>query len=348
MSAWRVRVRGATVAASVALLAGHMDLKAVAVAPRQYAKMKDFSLPLPELYGSTPPPRRSLQVLGAAEDAQWWGDELKQYTEAGVSSDMVTRADDAWEVERQEENAIRAALGCDALPPAVEGPRRFILVEHDSPRAWHWARLYALRLAAQGGPRVAIVSRPPESPAATAIAMTLSPQAFAARGVLPRCPGPFGGTTVIVLPPDASPPQITAWKALEENDPLAKDSRFHRLRIARDAGEGNLHDVLAKLYSEGRKNILIAPAVFFASPDWMRTLRAGVRDLENQLTLQWLPGLGGQPLPLDTVPSAASDLPLKHILSVTLLPDTHQIRVRDRLELPASLCRDRNRVHAQR
>jgi aminopeptidase N len=331
---------GATVAASVALLADHMDLKAVAVAPRQYAQMKDFSLPLPELYGSTPPPRRSLQVIGAAEDAQWWGDELKQYTEAGVISDMVTRADDAWEVERQEENAIRAALGCDALPPAVEGSRRFILVEHDSPRAWHWARLHALRLAARGGPRVAIVSRPPESPGATAIATTLSPQAFAGAGMLPQCPGPFGGTTVIVLPPDASPPQITAWRAIEENDPLAKASRFHRLRIARGAGEGNLHDILAKLQSEQRKNILIAPAVFFASPDWMRTLRASVRDLENQLTLQWLPGLGGQPLQLDAAPSAASDLPLKHVLSVTLLPDAHQIRVRDKLELPASLCRE--------
>ena len=135
--------------------------------------------------------------------------------------------------------------------------------------------------------------------------------------MLPQCPGPFGGTTVIVLPPDASPPQVAAWKAVEENDPLAKASRFYRVRIARSEGEGNLHDVLAKLQTEGRKNILIAPAVFFASPDWMRTLRASVRDLEDQMTLQWLPGLGGQPLPLDAAPSAASDLPLKHVLSVT-------------------------------
>ena len=150
-----------------------MELKAVAVAPRQYAKMKDFPLPLPELYGSPSPPKKSLQVIGSTEDASWWGDELKQYTNVGVISEMIARADDAWEVERQEENAIRAALGCDALPAPAEGPRRFILVEHDLPRARHWARLHALRLAAQSGQPVAVVKQPPESPAATAIATTL-------------------------------------------------------------------------------------------------------------------------------------------------------------------------------
>ncbi len=332
---------GATVAAAVALLADQMDHKAVAIAPRQYAKMKDFSLPLPELLGSTRPPRKSLQVIGSAEDSQWWSDELKQYTDVGVISEMISRSDDPWNVERQEEAAIRAALGCDAAPSATDGPRRYILVDDAAPRARHWARLHARRMAADAGPPVAVVSQPPaESAAATAIATAIRPQEFAAAGALPQCPGPFGGTTVVVLPPDANPQDLAAWKAIEENDPLAKTSRFYRTRIATSAGEANLHDILAKLQTEGRKNILIVPAAFFAHADWMRSLKASVRDLENQMTLQWLPGLGGQNIPLAATPSAASDLPLKHALSIVLLPDTQQLRAQDRIELPESLRRE--------
>ncbi len=332
---------GATVAAAVALLADPMDLKAVAIAPRQYAKIKDFSLPLPELLGSTPAPRKSLQVIGSAEDSQWWSDELKQYTDVGVISEMISLSDDPWNVERQEENAICAALGCDAAPSAADGPRRYILVDDAAPRARHWARLHARRLAADAGLLVAVVSQPPaESAAATAIPTAIRPQEFAAAGALPQCPGPFGGTTVVVLPPDANPQDLAAWKAIEENDPLAKTSRFYRTRIATSAGEANLHDVLAKLQTEGRKNILIVPAVFFAHADWMRSLKASVRDLENQMTLQWLPGLGGQNIPLAATPSAASDLPLKHAVSIVLLPDTQQLRVQDRIELPESLRRE--------
>ncbi|MHB0959263.1 MAG: ChaN family lipoprotein [Pirellulaceae bacterium] len=330
---------GATVAASVALLAGRMNVKAVAVGPKQYAKMKDFSLPLPELLGDALPPQKSLQVIGSQEDAQWWREELEQYTNVGVQSEMSLRSDDPWNVQRQEEDAIRAALGCDALPPATDGPRRYILVEQDAPRAWHWARLHADRLSTHAGPPVAVVSQPPESPA-TAISTTIRPLAFAAEGALPPCPGPFGGTTVVVLPLDAEPQDVAAWKSIEENDPLAKTSRFYRLRIAMSAGEANLHDVLVKLQSEGRKNILIVPAVFFANGDWMRSLKAGVRDLENELTLQWVPGLGGQHIPLAAASTSANDLPLKHTLSVALLPATQGLRAQDRIELPESLRRE--------
>ena len=72
---------------------------------------------------------------------------------------------------------------------------------------------------------------------------------------------------------DANPHRSAAWKAIEENDPLAKASVSIACASPRARGKANLHDVLAKLQSEGRKNILIVPAVFFADADWMRTLQ---------------------------------------------------------------------------
>jgi aminopeptidase N len=330
---------GATVAASTALFSDHMELAGVAVAPRQYSRLKEFPLPEPERLADQKPPHKKLLVIGSPQDVQWWSEELPQYRESGLAGETTPRATDPWEVESQEENAIRTALQCPARPTASAGPRRFISVEYDLPRAWQWARLQALRLSAHGTQRVAAVAQSPEAADATPIATDIGAEALAAPGTLPRCPGPFGGTTVVVLPPTANPAQVTAWKAIEENDPLAKASRFYRVRIAQGEGPGALHEVLAKLQSENRKNILIVPAAFFADPNWMRTLRTGVKDLENPMTLQWLPGLGGQPLPLDADSSAASDVPVKHVLNVVLQPDAHQLRVEDKLELPASLAR---------
>ncbi len=330
---------GATVAVGVALLADRMPFSAIAVDPRQYAKVRECPSPDPERFGQEPPPRKGLRVICAAEDANWWAEELGQRNGGEFQGETIVRAADPWEVDPQEEDAIRTALACPPRPAAQNGARCYILVEHESPRARHWARLHAWRVSAQGGCRVAVVDRPPEAADATPIPTTLAAEQFAAPGMLPKCPGPFGGTTVLVLPPDADPAQVSAWESLEENDPLTKVRAFYRLRIARVEGEGKLHDVLVKLQSENRKNILIVPAVFYAGGDWMRALRDSVKDLEDQLTLHWLPGLGGQPVPLEAEAASARDLPLKHVLAVTLLPETHQIRVRDRLELPAPLCR---------
>jgi len=327
---------GATVAASTALLTNHMELTAIAVAPRQYAKVKDFPLPDPA-EGATPARRRDLRVIGDEATATWWADELNQYQQAHINGQTIARASDPWELDRQEEQAIREALRMEALPAPQDAPRRFILVPHDLPRARQWARLHALRLTERGDQRVAAVDQPPNMPDATPIATTLEAEQFAAEGTLPRCPGPFGGTTVVVLPSDTNAARLTSWRAMEENNPFGKNSRFYRVRIALSEGEGNLHDVLVKLQSENRKNILVVPAVFYADPHWIEALRSSVRDLENQMTLQWLPGLGGQPLLLGGESSAGGSLPVKHVLHVTLAPDSHHIHVRDNVQLPASL-----------
>ena len=51
--------------------------------------------------------------------------------------------------------------------------------------------------------------------------------------------------------------------------------------------------VLATLESEGRKNVLIVPAVFCAGPDLMRELERATRNAADRMTIHWLPGLGG-------------------------------------------------------
>ncbi len=122
----------------------------------------------------------------------------------------------------------------------------------------------------------------------------LQPSAFATAGALPECPGPFGGTTVLVLP-DATPPTVfDGWNQLAEDDPLAKASRFHRLRLASTDGANRLEDVLVKLRDENRKTILIVPATFCADDSRMQALQKIVAPFENEMTIHWLPGLGGQ------------------------------------------------------
>jgi poly(3-hydroxybutyrate) depolymerase len=54
---------GATVATAVALYADRVAARAVAIAPRRYAKLRDLPLPLPELRGDDPRPEASLSIV---------------------------------------------------------------------------------------------------------------------------------------------------------------------------------------------------------------------------------------------------------------------------------------------
>ncbi|HZL99279.1 MAG TPA: ChaN family lipoprotein, partial [Planctomycetota bacterium] len=303
---------GATVVAAAALYADRLAARALAIAPRQHSRLRDLPLPLPELRGDDPPPATSLRVVvGAAPGASaadWWRDELVEYARVGFPAELVPATADPWQAQRQVVDEVRAALGLAPLigePDAGEADARpdhqshhYLLVEPDSPRALLWGRLSAERLVPLGTPGKGLIAvdTPPSGDLGSAIAFEIGAEGWAEGERLPACPGPFGGTTVVVLPAGTPAEQVAAWKALVEDDPLTKRNRFTRLRVATSGGDpaDELPAVLARLESENRRNVLIVPAVFHAGGEAMRALERSVRAFEERMTLHWLPGLGGR------------------------------------------------------
>jgi hypothetical protein len=101
---------------------------------------------------------------------------------------------------------------------------------------------------------------------AVRIPTAIRPESFSFPGALPQCPGPFKGTTILVLSQETTDSDRQAWFALQENHQIAKESRFQRLRVATADGEHYLPNVLRELCSANRKNVLIVPATFCADP----------------------------------------------------------------------------------
>lgn len=285
---------GATVVAAIILQTDRLSASAVAINPRHYAKLKDIPLPLPEYRLDSARPNRSLVVAGPADSETWWKEELAAYSEVGVTSRFVAAATDPWKREAVQDNLLAAAIGKPVAGATEKGDGKALVVLGQSARAQHWGRLQSRWLAAELGAPVAMTSVASNAADDQAIATTITPAAAAHPGALPKCPGPFGGTTVIVLPADVSAEELAEWRKLEQADPLTKASRFHRTRIATTAGETSLPRVLTKLAGENRRNVLIVPAVFYASSAWLQELAASVADYEDQMTLQWMPGLGGR------------------------------------------------------
>ncbi len=285
---------GGTVVSVIAVHSDRMKHQAIAVRPSRYGKVKDIPLPLPEYFGDDSPPPRQLTVVGDDAVRDSWKQELAQYHEVQVSSDFQLLAADPWESATQLTNLVREALGMQAQPVVENNARQYLLVSDRAPRALYWASLQAERIAVSEGIPTTAVGAAPSVVEAKQISTEITAAAAKREGAVPRCPGPFGGTTVLVLPGTLSQEIIDQWLAIEEDDPLAAKSRFHRVRIAYDADGHRLKDVLLKLQSENRKNILVVPAVFYADLLWLRSLRESVLELEDTLTLHWRPGLGGQ------------------------------------------------------
>jgi uncharacterized iron-regulated protein len=285
---------GATVVSLVSLSSDRMAAEAVAFAPRRYAKLKDIPLPLPEFRGDDPAPEKSLRVFLNPRDESWWAGELAEYQTIGFDSGMVKLTQDPWLVEAEREAALRGALGLKVSAPADDAPRRHIVAQ--SPRARLWARLLGTEQTKGDGAQVAVLDAAPEDGVSQAVELAVNPEDYAGGphgAQIPRCPGPFGGTTVLVVPESMPTEVADAWRALEADDPLNKISRFHRLRIATTGTERDLPAVLSELEAKGRKNVLVIPAVFCADGETMRALRRSARDVEDQMTLRWRPGLGG-------------------------------------------------------
>ena len=150
------------------------------------------------------------------------------------------------------------------------------------------------------GERVAVLPGPPDAALVAAhgpsseISLRVRPADYAhGAKALPRAAGPFGGTTVIVLPEGLDAAEVEAWTELSKNDPLNKASRFHRMVLATTSGERTLPVVLGELGAKNRKNVLIVPATWCADGATMRALKFAARDFEDTMSLRFLPGLGG-------------------------------------------------------
>lgn len=283
---------GATVASAVSLLSSQLEARALAFDPRRFAPIKDFPLPLPESRGDEPAPAKSLRVSVRDADTAWWTTELAEYRGVGFDADLASTAGDAWDAELRRENAVRGALGLELRAVPKDAPRAHVRV--DGPRARSWARRLADARSRDDGTLVALLAESPAKEAkSNEIALEVRAADCAQPGRLPLCPGPFGGSTVVVLPADVAPEEAAAWRALQEADPLAKASRFHRLLVAEASGERALPAVLAELAAKNRTNVLIVPATWCAGGDTMRALQRSVREFEDRMTVHWRPGLGG-------------------------------------------------------
>jgi uncharacterized iron-regulated protein len=286
---------GATLAAVIALQGDRMNHTALAFGPKQYAKLKDFPLPLPE-YNDRSDLEVSLTVFGSEQDRSWWTGELSEYREVGSDGSFAVPESNAASRDQRAQATIRDAMGLPAADQKESIAPAHLVVAADTPRAWHWSRLFALKHTAQTGQPVALMNADlstETTDAAPEITPEISPDTIADH--LPKCPGPFGGTTILVLPENTPAADIEAWLEIETNDPLNAKSRFHRLRIARtgpDAGDRSLTAMLTQLEAKNRKNVLIVPAVFCADAITMQDLERQTRDAADRMTIQWLPGLG--------------------------------------------------------
>ncbi|MEM7245833.1 MAG: M20/M25/M40 family metallo-hydrolase, partial [Acidobacteriota bacterium] len=333
---------GATVVAAATLLTDRIATRSVALGPRRYAKLSDFPLPLPEYRDEDAVTDRRLTVVTAGDGQSWWADELAAQASVGLDNELLDPTDDPWEIEMQAENLVRRSLDLGSRPaPSPEGRKYLVVDEDDSPRKRHWARLLALRALTENDLPVAVVDAAPTDGTAEEITTELKPEMFRATGSLPPCPGPFGGTTVVVLPRGSSAELEQRWLEVQEDDPLTKKSRFHRMRVATtDPGERGLITVLSTLKEEGRRNILLVPAEFAADAGTVQSLQRRVRSLEDEMTFQWLPGLGGREVLTPGSATAEAEDPIHHRLTVELQPSRNRLTVTDTIQLPESLRRD--------
>jgi len=293
---------GATVVVAAALW-GDITGQVLAFSPRGHRKLAERGLP--EAAASV----ASLRVFTAADEAEWWRRELAQHghrqltAEVAAAGDLVT--------------TVRAALGLPALP-AESGTETLLVRGPVTPRARAWRDLVGVAARA-AGKAVSFLdldgmgadSLPADLPAgARALAMQGEwpaelEAALAARGVtfyapgdveagLPLAPGPFGGTTILVVPAGVPAEVKAAWQAVVAGNPLQRRSRFHRLELAFASDGPDLAEALGKMVAAQRRNALVVPAAFCADAETMQALRQQAAAFATRADLTWLPGLGGQ------------------------------------------------------
>lgn len=281
---------GARAALWTATYTAWLPARVVAIDPRGASALRMEGLP------DQAPATLDVIVMvreDALEASTWLRDD---HHAIGTPAELVALAPPAGEAQ-QVEGTLRAALGlAERVQPAASPV--LVAIDRDLSRARQWAEIHARRLAAAGRPaRVVLAAElTGDEPAVVRLAIggQWSVSDFAEGAGLPLAPGDFGGTTVLVVPASAAPEERDAWRALETGKALRKRNPFAGLRVALEGGEPSLAQVLDELAASGARSVLVAPAVFCASPEEMRALQAAARGAGAGLDLVWLPGLGGE------------------------------------------------------
>ena len=264
----KIVVAGRGSGADVALWAGlYGDAahRVVALQPTAPRRLAEAGIP------SGSPEGRTIVIEGEAATMDAAMNTLKL---AGIQASVAAQV--------HAESEIRTALGLQ--PQALSGDPVEFRLAVDTPIALQWARLHA-RLAERDGTPHTVVVDPRKPPT-----LTVDPASFTEGKGLPLAPGPFGGTTIVVLPNKLPTATREAWKKLGEDDVLKQRSRFATLVVVED---DQLGPKLDELREKGKRSMLIVPAAFAASPERMQGIQALVEGHDAGLDVRYLPGLGG-------------------------------------------------------
>lgn len=271
-----------------ALYGEWLDCDMLAIDPNDLTRLSMESLP------DQKPVVRSLQILARNADAARLEKVAADYTKVGAAAKVVPLSG-----PEGLEDLVRSQL---VLPKrdAVAAEPVLLVLQHDLPRARQWAELYAASLAKRGLAARVVAST--EVPAGTpesrirnlAVGGTGYWQldAFANGDGLPLAGGPFGGTTVVVLPKGVPEAERAAWLEHEQKKVLKRRSMFANIAVARCDGEPTLVQVIEQLRQRGRSRVLIVPAVFCAGAPAMRELKDQLGTAADGMDVAWLPGLG--------------------------------------------------------
>ncbi len=264
----RIVVAGQGSGADVALWAGLYGTspsRVIALDPVSPRRLAEAGLP------DRAPKDRSVLVEG---DAATLGAALETLKLAGVPAQIQPSVD--------LESEVRSALDLPAR--ALAGEAIEVRIAVDSPIARQWAQLHARMAERDGSPRTLVVD--PKKPPT----LEVKPETFAEGQGLPLAPGPFGGTTILVLPRKLDAKAKAAWRTLGEDDVLKKRSRFATLVVVSDE---ELGPKLDELHEQGKRSMLILPAAFVVDAARMDAIAALVSGHDADLDVHYLPGLGG-------------------------------------------------------
>ncbi|MBL8731885.1 MAG: hypothetical protein JNN13_05915, partial [Planctomycetes bacterium] len=258
----------------------------VAIEPNDLKRLGMEALP------DLKPLAKSLHLLAAAPEDARLQKVAADYQKVGLTTTIADLRTASVAAE------IGARLGLPVAPAAGDAVRSLQLVV-DTPRAREWQQLHVASLRRRG---VAAVALAPGAAAGAGETMLLTvggdgpwpAKSFASGAGIPLAGGPFGGTTIVVLPKGTSEADKLVWFEHEQKKVLKRRSMFANIAVACAEGEPSLATVLTKLKGMGRSRALIVPAAFCVEATTMQALRAAAGDAGDGMDLAWLPGLGAE------------------------------------------------------